>query len=64
MVYFDNKRRFSYDIFKGSPGSLRVKILPEIQTSQLTMADIDELKQFTYSLIYNELMNDQLGKEF
>ncbi len=64
MVYFDNKRRFPYDVFKGGPGALRVKILPVIKTDQLTLADVDELKNYTYNLIYNELMNDKIRKEF
>ncbi len=64
MVYYDNKRKYPYDIFKGSPGTLRVKILPVIQTDQLTLDDVDELRDFAYNLIYTELMNDQLSKEF
>ena len=64
IVYFDNKRKFPYDIFIGSPGTLRVKILPVIKTDQLTLKDLNELKDLSYNLIYNELMNDQLSKEF
>ena len=64
MVYFDNKRKFPYNIFKGSPGTLRVKILPVIKTDQLTLNDLNDLKDLAYKLIYNELMNDQISKEF
>ncbi len=64
MVYFDNKWRFPYDIFKGGPGKLRVKILPVIQTDKLTLKDVNELKDFCYNMIYNELMNDQISKDF
>ena len=64
MVYLDNKRKFPYDLFKGSPGKLRVKILPVIQTEGLTLEDMPALKDFAYKLIYNELMNDELAKEF
>ncbi len=64
MVYFDNKRKYPYDIFKGSPGKLRVKILPVISTDQLTLDDVDDLRDFAYNLIYTELMNAQLSKEF
>ena len=64
IVYFDNKRKFPYDFFKGSPGTLRVKILPVIQTNKLSLKDVDELKNFSYNLIYNELMNEQIGKDF
>ena len=64
MVYLDNKRKFPYDVYKGSPGKLRVKILPIIQTKGLTLKDLDDLRDFAYKLMYNELMNDQLQKEF
>ena len=64
MVYYDNKRKFSYEIFKGSPGTLRVKILPVIKTDQLTLKDVNELRDFSYKLIYNELMNDKISKDF
>lgn len=64
VVYYDNKRRFPYDIFKGGPGKLRIKILPVVQTDKLTLKDVNDLKDFCYNLIYNELMNDQISKDF
>ncbi len=64
MVYFDNKRKFPFDIFKGSPGKLRVKILPIISTDQLSLDDVDQLRDFTYNLMYNELMNNQIAGSF
>ena len=64
MVYFDNKRKYPYDFFKGSPGTLRVKVLPVIKTEALTLKDLDDLRDFTYNLIYTELMNDQLRHNF
>ena len=64
MVYFDNKRKYPYDFFKGGPGTLRVKILPVIKTEGLTLKDVDDLRDFTYNLIYTELMNDRLSKNF
>ena len=64
MVCYDNKRKFPYDLFSGSPGKLRVKILPIIQTNQLTLDDVNALRDFSYNLIYNELMNDQLKDAF
>ncbi len=64
MVYYDNKRKFPYEWFKGSPGTLRVKILPIIKTDGLTLEDLEDLKLFAYNQLYNELMNDQLGKHF
>jgi 1-acyl-sn-glycerol-3-phosphate acyltransferase len=64
LIYFDNKRRFPYDIFKGSPGILRVKILPLIQTKGLTLEDLNDLRDYTYTVMYNELMNDKIGNKF
>jgi len=64
IVYYDNKKRYPYDLFKGSPGKLRVKILPIVQTKGLTLNDMEELRDFCYNLIYNELMNDKLSKNF
>jgi 1-acyl-sn-glycerol-3-phosphate acyltransferase len=64
MVYLDNKRKYPCDWFKGSPGKLRVKILPIIQTEHLTLDDLEDLKDFAYKLVYNELMNDQLSQHF
>jgi len=60
MVFFDNKRKFPYDINTGGPGSLRAKILPIIKTNKLTLEDVNDLRDFSYKLIYNELMNEQL----
>jgi 1-acyl-sn-glycerol-3-phosphate acyltransferase len=64
LIYFDNKKRFPYNIFKGGPGILRVKILPLITTEGLTLNDLNDLKDYTYTLMYNELMNDKIGKSF
>jgi len=64
IINFDNKHKFPYDFFKGGPGTLRVKILPVIKTEGLTLKDVDELRDFTYNLIYTELMNDRLSKNF
>ncbi len=64
MVYYDNKEKFPFDIWKGSPGKLRVKILPVISTEGLTLKDVDDLRDYAYNLIYNELMNYNLSKDF
>lgn len=64
MVFFDNKAKYPYNFFKGAPGKLRVKILPVIQTDKLTLDDIGELRDLAYNMIYTDLMNDQISKDF
>ena len=60
QLYFDAKRLFSWDFFKGHPGVFRVKQLPFIETKDLIMEDKDPLKKQAFDLLYNELINDKL----
>jgi len=59
-IYFDCKRLFSYDFFKGHPGVFRVKQCKFITTENFTKEDRDKLKERTFNLIYDELTNDEL----
>ena len=59
-VYYDCKRLFSWDFFKGHPGTLRIKQCKFIQTDTLTIEVKNDLKEKTFSLLYNELKNDEL----
>jgi 1-acyl-sn-glycerol-3-phosphate acyltransferase len=59
MVFFDNKKRFSYTFFSGSPGKMRAKVLPLIVTQGKTLNDKNELKQQTRNTIAFELANDE-----
>ena len=59
QVYYDAKRLFSWNFFKGHPGVFRVKQLPFIETKGLTKDDKEQLKQQTFDLMYNELFNDK-----
>ena len=59
-VYYDCKRLFSWDFFKGHPGVLRIKQCKFIQTDTLTIEVKNDLKEKTFSLLYNELKNDEL----
>ncbi len=59
QVYYDCKRLFSWDFFKGSPGGFRIHQHKFIETKGLTKEDIPALKQQTFDLIYNDLINDQ-----
>lgn len=58
QVYFDAKRLFSWNFFKGYPGTIRVKQLNFIETKGLQLKDSSQLKQQAFDLMYNELSND------
>ncbi|CAM1334465.1 lysophospholipid acyltransferase family protein [Tenacibaculum aestuariivivum] len=60
QVYFDGKRLFSWNIYKGYPGVFRVKQLPFIEVSGLIMKDKKVLNKKVFDLLYNELLNDKL----
>ncbi|WP_397445071.1 lysophospholipid acyltransferase family protein [Polaribacter sp. R77954] len=58
QVYYDCKRFFSWDFFKGRPGVFRVRQHKFIATKDLKINDKEALKQQTFELIYNDLVND------
>lgn len=58
LVFHDNKKRFSYTFFSGSPGRMRVTILPELSTQSLSAEnkqDIRGLREQVRSQILAEL---------
>ncbi|NRD22110.1 1-acyl-sn-glycerol-3-phosphate acyltransferase [Winogradskyella litoriviva] len=55
LTFYDNKKRFSYTFFSGSPGKMRAKIHKFIPTEGLTAQDTKHLNEKTRTLIYNEL---------
>lgn len=56
LVFPDNKKRFSYTFFSGSPGIMRVKILPAVETLDCNNAiDKKNIREKVRDLIYNEL---------
>ena len=57
MVFFDNKKRFSYTFFSGSPGKMHAKILPVIETKGKTLEDKNEIKQLVRQSILESLVN-------
>ena len=61
LVFYDNKKRFSYTFFSGSPGIMRAKVLPEISTQGLTQEDKKELKDTTRNAIKKELTNQEIN---
>ncbi len=55
LVFFDNKKRFSYTFFSGSVGKMRAKILPFFSTENLDQTHKRELKEKVRAAIYTEL---------
>ncbi|HET8886868.1 MAG TPA: lysophospholipid acyltransferase family protein [Salinimicrobium sp.] len=57
ITFYDNKKRFSYVFFSGSPGRMRAKIHKSIFTIGKTMADKKEIREETRKTILQELEN-------
>lgn len=56
LVFYDNKKRFSYTFFSGGPGVMRVRVLKFVPTESLKMGqDMVELRNKCRLLILNEL---------
>lgn len=55
MAFADNKKRFSFRFFSGSPGRMRARVMPFISTTGLTQDDKKSLKDKTWEVIYGEL---------
>ena len=62
LVFADNKKRFSYTFLSGSPGKMRVKILPFIETLSKTVTDRKSVKELSRSCIYKELLKFEYKK--
>lgn len=59
MVFPDNIKRFSYTFFSGSPGKMRAKILPFIETKDYTIASTKELNEKSRNVILKSLHSYQ-----
>ncbi len=62
ITFLDNKKRFSYKFFSGSPGLLRVKIHEFIDTNDLEIECRKVLKERTRKIILEELTNPTVSK--
>ena len=56
IVFADNKKRFSYTFLSGSPGRMRIRILPFIETKGLGIENRKDLKDQVRQLIYKGLL--------
>lgn len=59
IAFLDNKKRYSYTIFSGKPGLLRVKILSFIETNNKTKIDLNQVRDRSWSVIHKELVKFQ-----
>lgn len=62
MTFADNKKRFSYTFFSGSPGLMRVKVHSFVSTIGKTIEskkDIKEVKDEVRTIVYNQLISFQ-----
>jgi len=57
IAFLDNKKRFSYTFLSGSPGLVRAKVLPFIETAGYQISEKKRIKQEAWNVIYNELSN-------
>ena len=58
QVYFDCKRLFSWDFLKGGFGVFRVRQHQFIPTKELSIIEMEGLKDKTFDIIYTDLAND------
>lgn len=55
LTFADNKKRFSYTFFSGSPGKMRAKIHKFLYTDNLTVEDTKALNQKARGIILKQL---------
>ena len=60
LSFLDNKKRFSYTFFSGSPGKMRTFVHKEISTTGLTQVNKKELNTKTHTIILDKLQSDSL----
>ncbi|EPR74576.1 1-acyl-sn-glycerol-3-phosphate acyltransferase [Winogradskyella psychrotolerans RS-3] len=63
ITFYDNKKRFSYTFFSGSPGKMRAKVHQFIPTNGLATVDTKGLNDKARTLIWDELMTSQITKK-
>lgn len=56
MTFPDNKKRFSFKFFSGSPGLMRAKVHRFVDTTGMTLDDKKELKDKVRQIIYHQLL--------
>jgi 1-acyl-sn-glycerol-3-phosphate acyltransferase len=64
VSFGDNKKRFSYTFFSGSPGIMRVKIHKQIATENKTASDRKIIREEVRNIILSQLLEFEAKKEF
>lgn len=62
VTFADNKKRFSYTIFSGSPGIMRVCIHPFIETIGLKIPEKNSIRELAWETIHTQLEKFEKGK--
>lgn len=62
ISFGDNKERFPYTFFAGSPGIMRVKIHKQLETKDKTNTDRKEIREEIRNTIYNQLIHFEIEK--
>lgn len=57
ITFYDNKKRFSYNLFSGGPGMLRVKVHEFFKTEHLKIEDTKQLNSVSRGVILRELQS-------
>lgn len=63
ISFGDNKTRFSYTFFSGSPGLMRAKIHQVIETKGKTLLDRKEIREQVRTVIYDQLIEFETTKK-
>lgn len=56
ITFADNKKRFSYTFFSGSPGIMRVKMHAHVPTEGVAGTDRKEIREKVRDIIYDQLL--------
>ena len=59
LVFYDNKKRFSYTFFSGGPGRMRVEVKPFLFTEHLKIEDTRQLNETSRKIILEALLSDE-----
>lgn len=63
ISFGDNKERFPYTFFAGSPGIMRVKIHKQVETSNKNESNRKEIREHVRNTIYTQLVNFESVKK-
>jgi 1-acyl-sn-glycerol-3-phosphate acyltransferase len=64
ITFADNKKRFSYTFFSGSPGLMRVKMHSHVETLGKEGADRKEIREDVREIIYSQLIEFDKTKSY